>query len=188
MPSHRIPRPIFRSAPPPWEWSFHMLHALMLVVSSPSGSSNLFHLLLVATILKEGTTVVRGLLGFGSLAINLSESTQARTCWWGRSIEGESTHAPAACYVSHPCHVCHALKKFTKKALVALQKSAKFVKVFSLESFSIYNIQKSAHIAQALQIGISHCLQAWRCGETGLYTLEGTNYTTAQWFTLVQGA
>ena len=31
-------------------------------------------------------------------------------------------------------------------------------------------------------------LQARRCGETGLHTLQGANYTAAWWFTLVQGA
>ena len=39
-------------------------------------------------------------------------------------------------------------------------------------------------VVQALQIGIFHCVA--RCGETGLHTLRGSNYTAAQWFTLAQ--
>ena len=42
-------------------------------------------------------------------------------------------------------------------------------------------IRKSAHLVQALQTGISHCLAslARGCGETGLHTLQGANYTAA---------
>ena len=76
----------------------------------PSGLSNLFQ---------------------ASVAMSLSKSTWARTCWTGsidrRRDDTLSTHAPAACYIPHPFHVCHAPKKFAEKTFVALHKSAKFI-------------------------------------------------------------
>ena len=47
---------------------------------------------------------------------------------------------PATCYAPPPFHVCHAHNKFADKTFVALRKSAKFAKVFALETFPLYGM------------------------------------------------
>ena len=100
----------------------HMFCAWMSVSGYllPSGLSNLFHHLLAAAILKEGTTVKRGPSDFGFVWMYLSKDMLNGVDWlkerWRRD-DTLITHAPATCYIPHPFHVCHALKKFAEKLL-----------------------------------------------------------------------
>ena len=56
---------------------------------------------------------------------------------WKENFRG-TVYMGVAIDIAH-AHACHAPKKFVGKTFVVLHKSAKFVKVFSLESFLLYS-------------------------------------------------